>query len=437
MSNKSLDCRAAAAKCLAAVYAGASLSQQLPIFEPRVLERDRALYRQLCYGVLRFFPRLLGNSQALIKKPLKEKDSDVLMLVLLGGYQLTETRVPEHAAVAATVAATRALKKPWAKAFVNGVLRNWQRQRETLSESLTPAQLLAHPEWLHLALESAWPQQALAIEQANNQHPPMFLRINQQLTTIDNYQTLLQEAEIEAHPCAFSAQALRLQQPVAVNRLPGFERGLVSVQDEAAQLAAQLLSLAPGQRVLDACCAPGGKSCHILETEPDLTQLVALDIDQTRLKRVTENLDRLSLEAQLVEGDAAQTDSWWDGQAFDRILLDAPCSATGVIRRNPDIKLHRRASDIQALSELQGAILRALWSTLKAGGQLLYATCSVLPDENEKIIADFCQQHSDARHLPIDAPWGQPRDFGRQLFPQTDGHDGFFYCLIGKNADTE
>ncbi|MEE8057214.1 MAG: 16S rRNA (cytosine(967)-C(5))-methyltransferase RsmB [Pseudomonadales bacterium] len=432
-----MDCRAAAARCLAAISNGLSLSQQIPIFEQQVSERDRALFRQLNYGVLRFYPKLFAIVSQLLAKPLKDKDSDVLMLLLLGIYQLSETRIPDHAAVNATVAASLVLKKPWAKRLINGVLRQWQRQHDTLQKNLSPSEVLAHPQWLHEALQNAWPDNADAIEAANNQHPPMCLRVNQQLLATDRYLETLTNQGIEASACDFSPQGIRLAQPVAIEQLPGFDQGWVSVQDEAPQLSTPLLDLAPGQRVLDACCAPGGKTCHILEAEPGLLELVALDIDGERLIRVEQNLERLqlnqSLHAKLIAGDASQTDSWWDGQRFDRILLDVPCSATGVIRRNPDIKLHRRVEDIQQLTQLQLRILSALWTTLKSGGLLLYATCSILPDENENIIASFCQQREDAKHIPIEASWGIAQDYGRQLFPQSNGHDGFFYALISKN----
>lgn len=432
-TKKPLDCRAAAAKCLAAIEAGASLNQQLPIFEERVKERDRSLYRQLCYGTLRFFPQLMAIAAQLIKKPLKTKDRDVLMLVLLGAYQMTDTRIPEHAAVSATVNATKDLKKPWAKALINGVLRQWQRQQPSLIKNLDEAAKVAHPQWLFDAINQAWPDRAASIMEQNNHPAPMCLRINQQHTSRNEYLVLLEEARIEAQPCSYAEQGIRLVSAIAVDKLPHFSAGWVSVQDEAAQLCAPLLSLEPGLRVLDACSAPGGKTCHILEAEPNLEEVIALDINQDRLKRVEENLGRLQLCAQLVAGDAADTDSWWDGRLFDRILLDAPCSATGVIRRNPDIKLHRTAEDIEKLVILQNRILKALWSTLKPGGHLLYATCSILPEENQQQISSFCQQQMDAEHVNFAADWGLSCDYGRQLFPQAMGHDGFFYALIKKN----
>lgn len=261
----------------------------------------------------------------------------------------------------------------------------------------------------------------------------MCLRVNRRLLSRDEYLQKLSNAGIIAEPCRFTDYGLRLQQAVDVYLLPGFADGEVSVQDEAAQLAAGLLQLESGQRILDACCAPGGKTCHLLESEPELTELVAIDSDAKRLQRVGDNLQRLSLQATLTVGDARSTGDWWDEQAFDRILLDAPCSATGVIRRNPDIKIHRKASDIEQLTRLQLEILESLWPTLARGGLLLYATCSVLPEENEANIATFCQRHTEATHLPITAEWGVSRPYGRQLFPQVSGHDGFYYALIKKN----
>lgn len=428
--NKKIDARTAAAQCLAKVTNGASLSPQIPLFEARVNERDRALFRQLCYGVLRVYPKLDGIIKQLVKKPLKAKDADVRMLMMLGIYQLSDMRTPDHAAVNSTVAATKGLKKPWAKGLINGVLRQWQRQHDTLSQQLTPAETHAHPAWLYQAITEAWPEQAHTIMAQNNTHPPMCLRVNQQQVTRDLYLQQLTDNNIAANSCQHAPEGIRLQQPIAVEQLPGFPEGSVSVQDEAPQLCAALLDLKPKQRVLDACCAPGGKTCHILELEPALENLVALDIDESRLQRVTENLDRLALTATLQSGDAADTDSWWDRQLFDRILLDAPCSATGVIRRNPDIKLHRTPEDIAQLVKLQRKILDALWLTLKPQGLLLYATCSILPQENEQVIAAFCAQHENAEHLPIDAEWGAPQSHGRQLFPQAEGHDGFYYALL-------
>jgi 16S rRNA (cytosine967-C5)-methyltransferase len=427
-----LDCRAAAALCLAAVVEGASLAQQLPAIEHKVKEQDRPLLRQLCYGVLRDYHHLAAQARQLLKKPFKTKDRDVEMLILLGGHQLFAMRTPEHAAVSATVGATLALNKGWAKGLVNGVLRQWQRRQDELAQTLTPAQLAAHPTWFYKRLQKFWPGQAAAIIEANNQHPPMTLRVNRIHHSRDAYLELLQQAGIAARAGQFAGDAIYLEQACAVDKLPGFEQGWVSVQDEAPQLSAPLLDLQAGQRVIDTCCAPGGKTCHLLEHQDQLEHVIALDIEGERLLRVQENLERLNLCAEIVCADATDTDSWWDGQMFDRILVDAPCSATGVIRRNPDIKLHRRADDIEALAELQLTMLKALWPTLKPGGKLLYATCSVLPQENTELVQRFCEHQADAEHLAITADWGIEQPYGRQLLPQAGGHDGFFYALLRK-----
>lgn len=431
MGQPRLECRAAAALCLLAVEQGSSLPQAIERFEPRVKERDHSLLRQLCYGALRLYPRLSAYLDARLAKPLKNKDRDIYILMLLGIYQLSAMRIPDHAAVSATVAATRDLKKPWSKNLVNAVLRNWQRQPGD-PETLPAAARAAHPEWLHQRLHAAWPQSAAAIEEANNSQPPLCLRVNRRRQSRDDYLQQLQALGIEASACAFSTDGLRLAQAVAVTELPGFADGCVSVQDEAAQLSAGLLQLQAGQRLLDACCAPGGKTSHCLELEPGLEELVALDIDEQRLQRVRDNLQRLSLPATLLCGDAVAVASWWDGRGFDRILLDAPCSATGVIRRNPDIKLHRRPADIDQLTRLQAQIVRALWPTLVPGGLLLYATCSVLPEENEQQVEAFVSACDDAEEVPLEVDWGVARPRGRQLFPQPDGHDGFYYALLRK-----
>lgn len=424
------DSRASAARCLAAVADGASLSRQLPVDQQGLSASEHALYRQLCYGVLRFYHLLNAATRKLVNKPLKAKDRDIWMLLLLGAYQLHFSRVPAHAAISATVDATRTLKKPWAKGLINGVLRQWQRQGEALLDDLDAASRSAHPDWLFQQLNVDWPEQSDAILAANNLQGPLTLRVNRQRSSRSEYQSLLEEAGIDALDCRFSTAGIQLKEAVSIDKLPDFAEGSASVQDEAAQLAASLLQLAPEQTVLDACAAPGGKTCHLLETEPTLA-VTALDVDNERLARVNDNLQRLDLRASVVVGDASDL-QWWDKKSYDRILLDAPCSATGVIRRNPDIKLHRRPDDIHALTQLQARILQNLWQTLKPGGLLLYATCSILKVENEQQIARFCQEHNDAVHEVIDASWGEARPFGRQLFPTIEGHDGFYYALLRK-----
>ncbi|MCY1507723.1 Ribosomal RNA small subunit methyltransferase B [compost metagenome] len=429
--------RLAAARALSAVLSGkASLGGSLPPQLERVEPRDRGLAQELAFGAARWQPRLALLAEQLLQKPFKAADKDVEALLLVGLYQLFHTRIPAHAAIGETVGCADKLKKPWAKGLLNAVLRRAQREGEALLAGLErdPVSRTAHPRWLQKALKAAWPEHWEAICAANNAHPPLILRVNRRHGSRDAYLAELQAAGIDASPCAFSGDGIVLAEARDVTGLPGFAEGRVSVQDEAAQLAAELLELAPGQRVLDACAAPGGKTCHLLEAEPGLAEVVAVDLEEKRLARVRDNLQRLQLDATLIAADGRDTGVWWDGQPFQRILLDAPCSATGVIRRHPDIKLTRQAEDIPALAQLQGELLDALWPTLEVGGVLLYATCSVLPAENRETLAAFLARTSGARELAIGGPFGLPQAHGRQLLPQDGGHDGFYYAKLIKIA---
>ncbi len=393
-----------------------------------------ALVQELCYGVMRFLPRLDRLAAELLKRPLKRRDRDIHALILTGLYQLTEMRTAEHAAVAETVEAARRLRKPWAAALINGVLRGFLRRREALMAALDAADegALACPGWLLDAFRAAWPDDWRSIAAALNQRPPMTLRVNRRQIGPDEYIASLADAGLAARPAPHAPEGVILERPVAVEALPGFGSGQVSVQDAGAQLAARLLRLAPAQHVLDACAAPGGKSCHLLEIAPAGVRLTAVDVDADRLRRVRDNLDRLRLEAEVVEGDALHPAGEWGRRRYDRILLDAPCSATGVIRRHPDIKALRRPSDISALAVRQAAMLDAMWSLLAPGGMLLYATCSLLPEENEMQIVDFLKRRKDAREAPLDDAWGRPRAAGRQTLPGEDSMDGFYYALLVK-----
>lgn len=430
----STNVRAVAAQVVADVLGGQSLNQAMPARLARIPDKDRAFAQQLCYGSLRRGPTLQALLQRLLNKPLKDKDLDVHSLLLLGLYQLEDTRVPDHAAVAATVEAVRALKKPWARGLTNAVLRRYQREREALLAQLNDAQRCAHPDWLHQQLLAQWPDAAAGIIEANNRQPPMTLRVNTLRCSRDEYLAALADAGIEARPGTVADSAIYLAQARDVQNLPHFEAGWVSVQDEAAQVAATLLQPAAGERVLDACAAPGGKSCHLLEQQPALAELVAMDSDAHRLQRVEENLERLGLQATAVCGDAAQPQQVLGEEPFHRILVDAPCSATGVIRRHPDIKLLRRANDIPQFAQQQLAILNGLWPLLHAGGTLLYATCSVLHEENGGVIAQFLETRSDASLSPIDVHWGEARGGGRQLLPSSAAHDGLYYARLQKAA---
>ena len=429
--------RLAAAKALTAVLNGkASLNSSLPLQLDKVEVRDRGLTQDLAFGTARWQPRLSALANKLLQKPFKAADADVEALLLVGLYQLLYTRIPAHAAIGETVGCADKLKKPWAKALLNAVLRNAQRESEALLAELErdPVVRTAHPRWLQKSLKAFWPEQWEAICAANNAHPPMILRVNRRHHSRDAYLQLLVEAGIEAQPCTFSQDGIVLATACDVRNLPGFAEGWISVQDEAAQLAADLLDLAPGQRVLDACCAPGGKTCHILEVEPKLAGVVAVDLEAKRLVRVRENLERLGLSAELIAADGRDTATWWDGKPFQRILLDAPCSATGVIRRHPDIKLTRQPDDIAALATLQGELLDAMWPTLEVGGILLYATCSTLPTENTEVIEAFLARTPGARERDIAGQFGIKQPHGRQLLAQEGGHDGFYYAKLIKIA---
>lgn len=428
--------RAVAAEVLADILQRrGSLSALLPTALTQVPEQERALLQQLCYGTCRFLPSLQAYCQALLHKPIATHDQDIKGLLLLGLYQLEHSRIPEHAIISQTVEAAEDLNKPWTKSLINGVLRSFQRDKNALNIGNQPEVRFNHPQWLIDRLKGAWPDNWEAILEQNNHQAPMTLRVNTISVSCETYLAQLADAGISAHAGKLSPAAITLDSACDVTLLPGFSDGMVSVQDEAAQLAAYLLDLAPDQKVLDACAAPGGKTCHILETEPRIAELTALDQSEVRLKRVHENLARLDLSANTIAADAASPE-WWNGEPFDRILVDAPCSATGVIRRHPDIKYLRLNSDINQLAKLQERIVRNLWTMLKPGGKLVYATCSVLPAENEKLVKKLLKKLSDAQEIKITADWGIERPFGRQFFPQLQGHDGFYYAVLEKLPET-
>jgi 16S rRNA (cytosine967-C5)-methyltransferase len=428
-----ISVRAAAAQTLAKILQGqGSLSSLLPTITHQVAEQDRALLQELCFGTCRFFPQLNAYIECLVDKPLRAKDSDIQSLLLLGLYQLLHTRIPDHAALGETVEVTRFLKKPWATSLVNGVLRKFQREHSKLDKLLaTNAAFQAnHPAWLEGVLRKNWPNQLTSMLDANNSHPPFTLRINTQKISRSEYLALLQDLEINANATQFSPYGITLEHACDPRKLPLFSDGWISVQDEAAQLSADLLQLSPNLRVLDACCAPGGKTGHMLEVEPSL-QVTALDSEERRLGRVRENLHRLGVQAEILCGDGTQN-NWWSGESFDRILLDAPCSATGIIRRHPDIKVLRTPEEVAKLTELQSQLLDNLWPMLKTDGIMVYATCSVLPKENTLAIESFLKRTKDAICCDTQANWGTTQICGRQLFPTKEGHDGFYYAVLQK-----
>lgn len=430
MGDRPQPMRAIAAGVLLAVENGQSLSQCLPPALNRLPPNDRPELQALCYGTCRWFHRLDGELGGRLKKPLRKPDRVVHHLMLVALFQLRFSQQATYAVLNETVEACRALDKPHLTGLVNGVLR--AAEREGAPEPADDTARYSHPGWMVEKLRHNWPDDWQRILEANNAQAPMTLRVNALRFGRGEYLRLLADAGIEASATGFAPHGIQLARPVPVDRLPWFSDGAVSVQDEAAQLCTTLMDLAPGQRVLDACAAPGGKTCAILEACAGLAELVAIDESADRLPRVQENLERLDLHATLTQADAAATDTWWDGKPFDRILLDVPCSASGVIRRHPDIKLLRRESDITPLAAIQLGLLEALWAILKPGGRLVYATCSVFPQENHRIIQRFCKQQTDAVLFEPDAQWGRDMGAGRQLLPDPDSHDGFFYAVLEK-----
>ena len=393
-----------------------------------VAPHDRALLAALVFGALRWHHRLEWQASRLLARPLKVGQEPLAALLRVGLLQLQELRIPPHAAVSATVDAAQLLGLRGAAGLVNAVLRRYQRERDELArdEQRSDEARFAHPRWLIDAIRGDYPQDWERILAANNAAPPMWLRVNALRTTRAAYLAKLEQVGLAATPAPEVASAVRLERPMAVEDLPGFAVGEVSVQDVAAQRAAELLELMPGQRVLDACAAPGGKTGHILEVTAGRSEVWAVDRDADRLGLVGENLERLGLSAKLVAGDATTPAVWWDGQAFDRILVDAPCSAVGVIRRHPDIKVLRQPADVDRAVALQRDMLRALWPLLAEGGLLLYATCTVLKRENDGQIAAF-RGTEPAIEAPPDGVV-----VSNQLLPGEALGDGFYYAWIRK-----
>lgn len=428
--------RAAAARVVRAVIdRGRSLEAALTPELGAIAAEDAPLCRELSFGTLRFEPRLAWLAERLLRQPLPASARDVHALLLVGLYQLDQLGTPPHVAVSTTVEACRHLRQNWACALVNGTLRNFERYQPSLraEAEASPVARFAHPPWMIQAARRDYPHEWQALLEANNARAPMTLRVNLRATSRELYLRRLAAAGISAAATVHSRCGVTLAAPLAVSILPGFDDGQVSVQDEAAQLAAPLLAPLPGQRVLDACAAPGGKAAHLLEASPQVGELLAVDADDRRLERLRSTLARLSLNARVQTGSALQPQSWWDGRSFERILLDAPCSATGVIRRHPDIKALRRPSDIQALASMQGRMLGALWPLLARGGKLLYSTCSVFPEENHLTVQEFLAATPDATEAGFTAAWGRASPVGRQVLPGEGNMDGFFYALLVKH----
>ena len=400
----------------------------------------RAAVRAIALGTLRWYLRLAPAVDMLLKRP-QGVAPELHSLLIASAHQIEYSRNPPQATVHTAVDAARFLKDERATGLVNAVLRRFVREHDMLL-SRVDEQLdgrTAHPPWLIARLSAAWPEPVrVALLEANNAHPPMVLRLDLSRRKREEYLDELRAAGIPAQPIAWAPTAVHLDQPIPLSQLPGFNEGLVSVQDAGAQLAAPLLDAQPGMRLLDACAAPGGKTGHLLEHTAGLAEVIAADIDAERIGRIEENLRRLNRTAKLVVADMRQPASFWDGRPFDRILLDAPCSSTGVIRRHPDIKLLRRADDIPPLARTQLEILRATFGMLAVGGRLLYCTCSVLPEENQGVLEQFLAAEPAARAVPLTAqlaPGALTRGPGQQLLPGAEaGTDGFYYACVEKTT---
>ncbi len=413
----------------AVLHRGRSLKTELATALPTLPDpRDRALVEAIVFAALRQRTRYDTALAAWMPKPLGKRDAALRALLHAGFAQLDALGLPAHAAVASTVDAARAIGRTHQAGLVNALLR--RAQRDGLPEADASA---GWPEWLLEQLRHDWPGAVDDILQASMQPGPLWLRINARRSSVDAFRMRLMDSRIEAIVDPLCRDGLRIDAPVPVSALPGFADGELSVQDGSAQLVADALSPATGARVLDACAAPGGKAAHLFERDPTL-RMVALDVDAERLRRIRATFVRLAIgtHAQLFVADAADTGAWWDGRPFDAILLDAPCSATGVVRRQPDILLHRRESDIAALTKTQARLMDALWPTLAPGGVLLYATCSILRGENDAQIAAFLSRTPGAKLDVLDSRFGHDTGHGHQRLPGENGMDGFFYARLRK-----
>ena len=426
MSN-GIATRVSAARVLDVVlHRGRSLKATLAAALPALADpRDRALVEAIVFTALRQRARFDAALEAWLAKPLGARDHELRALLHAGFAQLS-LGMPDHAVVAATVDAARALGRPHQAGLVNAVLR--RAQREGLPAAGDEA---AWPRWLAQRIRTDWPGQADAIFAASAEEAPMWLRVHARATTRDGYLERLHEAGIDGQVDASLPDAIRLEAALPVQQLPGFDDGVVSVQDGAAQRVADALSPRPQARVLDACAAPGGKAAHLAERDPSL-RITALDVDPRRVRRMQDGFARLKLDIEAAAADATRPDTWWDGVPFDAILLDAPCSATGIVRRQPDVLLHRRETDIAALVDAQATLLDAAWPMLAAGGTLLYATCSILREENAAQVEAFLARTADAALEPLEAGFGHDTGFGAQRLPGEAGMDGFFYARLRK-----
>ena len=433
MNDKTSSVRLVAIRIIESILLNkGSLSTQLARKQADVKAEHVPQLKEICFGVSRYYPQLNSFALHMLDKPFQEKDFDVYAAILVALYQIEYMDTPEHAAVNEAVESAKLIGKPWAGKLVNAILRRYLREAVDIKAILKdmPSVAHSHPKWILKRFKKHWGNSFEQIVEANNARPPMCLRVNLSRVSRETQMQKLSQQGIESEEGLFSESAIYLKQAASVQSLPGFFDGDMSVQDEAAQLSASILSVKEGEKVLDACAAPGGKTGHLLESAD--IHLTAIELEPWRLSKIEENLERLGFNAELICADSGDLDTWWDNVAFDKILLDVPCSATGVIRRNPDIKVNRKPADIDELISIQKALINNIWLTLKPGGKLLYATCSVMPEENEHQMAEFLSLTPDAKEIQLDVEWGQKVSHGIQLLPKQNSHDGFYYCLIEK-----
>lgn len=412
-------------------YKGISLSDA---FDNAKIKKNKAspFIKEICFGTIRFWLSLQSILKQLLEKPLKKTDKDIECLLCIGLYQLRYMTIKKYAIVNETVEIARELKKSWATGLVNKILRRM------IAEKMNPVGMTAeyaHPNWLIDKIKSTHPQEWQTILKANNHKAPLFLRVNQIKITTEAFQQLLSENQIQSETVLNLKNALLLPNPIPIEKIPGFSEGFFSVQDASGQKVIEYLDLHDSHSVLDACAAPGSKTTHILEKYPKIKKLISIDISESRLQKIKENIKRLQLNTsnhKLITADIEKIDKEFPMETFDRILLDAPCSATGVIRRHPDIKLLRKKTDIPILAKQQLKMLNTLWPLLKKGGKLLYTTCSILSEENSDVIKLFLSLHADASALPLDTSWGKACEYGQQVITGDRGRDGFYYALIEK-----
>lgn len=430
--------RFVAVETLCCVLSGISLTEALPKCSERLNDNDRRFVQHLLFGTLRQYDALEDRVSQMLSKPIKPSEIEVKVALILATYELTEMATAEYAILNNWVNLIKLMEKEWASGLTNAVLRNIQRGK--LPVAKTPAGMSNMPGWFAKRVENQWGKAALDDIGAFYQlHPQMILRVNLQKNSRDEYLALLKAADIPAMAHKFVDTAIVLESPMSVEFLPGFNEGCVSVQDAAAQLAAQILAPENGMRVLDACSAPGGKTTAMLERAPELKAMVALDSSSERLVRVTENIERVCGDIpEFVAIEAIACEAYEATEKFDRILLDVPCSATGIMHRHPDIKRLRKATDINNLRDIQANILNHAWEQLAVGGRLLYATCSILKDENEQQVRQFLKNHADALEVKFALPFGEVRDEGIQILPRyfdvKESVDGFYYALLEKIA---